>query len=302
MYYPATMSLSFRIAHVSDLHLSPREPSRLKQAEKIAKSLTNTHPDFIVVTGDLTDDGWENQSDLAFAKDWLNKLNIPWRAVPGNHDVGNFANQPDGAITAERVERWVEVFQPTQVTHQQPQAGTWLEQLPGWCIIGLNTMLLGSGLLGSGLDLEAQQNAWLHETVIAAETRGDQILVFQHSPLMIDSIDETLAPSAGYWLGQTEARKALLEHMISPMLRLIGSGHVHQSRLEQTPVLSDCPMTAAWAPPASGTWVSSAGLPNAPAPEKTGYFMHTLSPDGLTTETILAAPILKAVEFTPWPG
>lgn len=290
------MSPSFRIAHVSDLHLSPRAPERLKQANQIAKSLKKTRPNVIVVTGDLTDDGWDNQQDLLFARDWLNSLNTPWRAVPGNHDVGNFAQQPEGPITPERVAQWAQVFQPAQ-DQNQPQAGVWLEQLPGWSMIGLNTMLLGSGLA-----LETQQNKWLHETVIAAEVRGDQIAVFQHSPLMIDAMDENLAPTTGYWLGQTQARKALLEHMASPMLRLIGSGHVHQTRLEQTPLLPGCPMIAAWAPPASGTWVSSEGLPNPPAPEQTGYFMHTLGAEGVTTETICAAPMLKAVEFTPWPA
>ena len=106
------MAFDLRIAHVSDLHLTPRDPARLEQADHLAESLRQTRPHVVVVTGDLTDDGWDRQSDLIFARDWLNCLGLPWRAVPGNHDVGNFANQPEGPINQERLASWQEVFAP----------------------------------------------------------------------------------------------------------------------------------------------------------------------------------------------
>ena len=78
--------------HLSDLHLSPDfeaqgEPDtsiNLKNAIKMIQALEPA-PEFIVVTGDLTDTG--NEADSTLVKELLDSLAMPVLLTLGNHDV-----------------------------------------------------------------------------------------------------------------------------------------------------------------------------------------------------------------------
>ncbi len=266
------------IAHVSDLHLDPQDPKRQPQAERVLAGVNDTQPDLVVVTGDVTENGWDSIDELRWARAWLEeRIDAPVRCVPGNHDVGNFVGSKLGAVEAARVTPWEDVF-----------GGAWAQPLAGWTVLGLNSMILGSSL-----DAEAAQNAWLNEQLAQA---SGPIAVFLHSPLFALSPDEANDPGTAYWLGPYAARQALWQTLHAADVRLIGSGHVHQERL-----LSVGHTAVAWAPPASGTWVHSQGLPNPPAPEQTGFWLHTLDGKHAKSQRIACAAVLKCVEFTPWP-
>lgn len=90
-YKGATIGMT-RIAHISDLHLESTPESRFPgvglSLQRGARLLREARPDFVVVSGDLTSYGSCDIHQLALAKEWLDALEIPYMALPGNHDLG----------------------------------------------------------------------------------------------------------------------------------------------------------------------------------------------------------------------
>lgn len=280
------------VAQVSDLHLSPRVPERQAQAELVIAGINAAKPDLTVITGDLTDDGWDRPDDLVWAKQWMDdRLDHEWFAVPGNHDVGNFAGAEEGAITDKRNQAWVKAFEDRHIDVFNHQVGDWE-------LLGLNSMTIGSGLY-------AEIRQW--ERFVSTQQKGKHaahyLAVFLHAPLFINTSLRDESSEASYWLGPMHAlrpeiglgRSTLIRDLIGPRLRLIASGHVHQTKLDTVDGTR-----IVWAPPASGTWVHAPGLPNPPAPEKTGFVLHHLGDDGsVRSEVVECAPMLKTVFFDP---
>ena len=71
-----------RICHLSDLHFGRHER---QLAEGLADDLKEQRPDLVVVSGDFTQVGSEREFRAARA--FLDTLQTPVFAVPGNHDV-----------------------------------------------------------------------------------------------------------------------------------------------------------------------------------------------------------------------
>lgn len=71
-----------RIAHLSDLHFGREDPAAVLD---LRRDLLDQRPDFVVVSGDLTQRARSAQFRLAVA--FLQSLGSPWLAVPGNHDI-----------------------------------------------------------------------------------------------------------------------------------------------------------------------------------------------------------------------
>lgn len=76
---------NFKFAHITDTHIGSgtAEEDLNRTIEDI-----NTFDDlaFVIVTGDITEMGTDEE--LALAKEILEKLDIPYYVVPGNHDTG----------------------------------------------------------------------------------------------------------------------------------------------------------------------------------------------------------------------
>jgi 3',5'-cyclic AMP phosphodiesterase CpdA len=273
------------IAHISDLHLQSGKPARQAQVEPILQKINEMKPDLVVISGDVTDDGWDSIEELKWAKRWLEeRLEVVWWAVPGNHDVGNFASLSEGKIDDARVENW-------QIGFKAFELPVNFGVLGNWAIIFVNSMLFGSGL-----DTEKVYRERLERELAMVQDRLSLVAIM-HSPLFIEESDESIIPAAEYWIGPKATRLEIWNRLQQAGVKLIGSGHVHQSRLNDVEGV-----TIAWAPPASGTWVNAPGLPNPPMPEKTGFFLHHLHDDGrVETELVECAPMLKCIEFNPWP-
>ena len=94
--------MTFRIAHLSDIHFGGEE----KQAvEAAVAELAENKPDLTVVTGDLTLNGLPEE--FRAARDWLHRLPTPLLVTPGNHDTP-YWNIPLRALTPfERYERYI---------------------------------------------------------------------------------------------------------------------------------------------------------------------------------------------------
>ncbi|NSC21035.1 multidrug transporter [Streptomyces albus subsp. chlorinus] len=80
----------WRFAVMSDAQFVARDPDSeaVRQARRTLREIRAARPDFLVVNGDLVDEG--SPADLAFARKLLTEElgdALPWYYVPGNHEV-----------------------------------------------------------------------------------------------------------------------------------------------------------------------------------------------------------------------
>ncbi|MFI2211341.1 phosphodiester glycosidase family protein [Streptomyces sp. NPDC020141] len=85
-----TRDRDWRFAVMSDAQFVARDPDSaiVRQARRTLREIRAARPDFLVVNGDLVDEG--SPADLAFARRVLTEElgdELPWYYVPGNHEV-----------------------------------------------------------------------------------------------------------------------------------------------------------------------------------------------------------------------
>jgi 3',5'-cyclic AMP phosphodiesterase CpdA len=214
------------VYQVSDLHLSRERAYAVPGWRACLRHIAAERPDLVVATGDHVLDDPDDDPDRDFARAELGRIATPWRAVPGNHDIGdNIRPAHMGQeITAERLARWHQAYGDDRFVHDVGR----------WRLIGINAILFGTGLPG-----EAQQAQWL--AALVDEEPRRPIALFLHKPLALAQLDE----GAGANHVAPEARRSLLATLSRGNLRLVASGHWHQYR---TLVLGG--VAQVWAPSA----------------------------------------------------
>src|SRR6516165_11295552 len=114
-------------ANCSDFrhHLSPGKAHFNANWAPLARWIVEQHPDLIIHTGDVTVDGADIKEDFRYAAELMHGLGVRFRAVPGNHDVGDPGHdrQPVGE---ERLRRWRTHFGPDR----------WVEDVEDYRLIG----------------------------------------------------------------------------------------------------------------------------------------------------------------------
>ncbi len=197
-----------RIIQISDTHLSPGKAHFIDNWRPLADWIAEQRPDLVIHSGDVTVDGVEVEADLRYAARLMAGLGVRFRAVPGNHDVGDAGHryQP---INDERLRRWRTHFGPDR----------WIEDVENYRLIGLDALLLGSGE-----PEEAAQARWLETVMNDAGER--QIAWFLHRPLFLHSPDEG---DTGYWSVKPQPRFRLIELARWHRVALVASGHLHKA-------------------------------------------------------------------------
>ncbi len=215
---PAALAVrAVRVTAVSDTHLSAAAPEAQANWEAVLRHIAADAPDIVLHLGDLTRDGANGRRDLDHGRRQLDRLPVPWHAVPGNHDVGDnpSADTPAAAATAtddDRLRHWID----------RMGADHWSLTAGGWMLLAVNAQLFGSGLAA-----EAAQWSWLEHQV--GRCGGDQpIALLTHKPLT--ATEAELAQSPGYRFVPRPARKRLRNLFRGKRLVLVLSGHVHQYR------------------------------------------------------------------------
>ena len=205
-----------RVILVSDTHLSPTAPEARANWEAVLGYVAMSVPDVVIHLGDLTLDGARDPGQLAYGRGQLDRLPVPWHAVPGNHDIGDNpypGAPPESVVDAGRHERWLDIVGPDQ----------WSLMTAGWMLLGINAQLLGSGL-----EAEARQWKWL-EAMLSQRRDNQRMALISHKPVAAGDAEMAAAPAYRFW--PEPARHHLGGVLAGSAPALVASGHVHQFRL-----------------------------------------------------------------------
>lgn len=244
--------MPFRVLHVADTHLSATHAYFDDNWRAVAEAIRAESPDLIVHGGDLSFNGPANPSDLAHGRAELDKLGIPWKAIAGNHDIGEappFSRlaQP---LNDERIAAWH--------AHVGPQF--WSVDVGEWRLIGLDTALMASGRTE-----EAEQIHFLDK---ALETRGKRpVMVFVHMPPFDGAVDDATWTTS---VIPFSARAAFLDMCAAGGVKVIACGHLHVHR-----VIRHRGMSIVWAP-ATAMVDSSKRVRGHTGPPRPGFLVWDL--------------------------
>ena len=148
----------------------------------------------------------------------MSSLKHPLHIIPGNHDVGDkyIPWGPAGTVNDEFLAAWTEHFGDHyfEVTHDDSS------------FIGINAQLIGSGL-----DMEQEQQLWLESTL--QKNNGKRIYLFTHYPPFLADEDEP----EHYDNLADKGRKWLLSLISKHNIEALFAGHVHHFWYNQ---VGDC--------------------------------------------------------------
>ncbi len=202
--------MGLRIGFISDLHWP-----KVKNASDVLEEVLSIRPDVVVLTGDLAHKGAIKEKRFRFICEWLKRFEreeIPWLAVPGNHDVGDHPGN----------DRYSRETLRTGLKHWKRWIGCSYRMLDcgSIAIIGLN-----SSLFGSDTKKEARQWRWFEQTL---DGLGDRELILAlHYPLFVYD-PENPDPDL-YWSVDAESRDRIYRLTERLRLRAVLSGHIHRS-------------------------------------------------------------------------
>jgi 3',5'-cyclic-AMP phosphodiesterase len=249
--------MAFRIAHISDTHLSAAKPYFAANFLEVVNQISSGGADLVLNSGDMSLDGSAQESDLIEARRLHDTLALPLRFIPGNHDIGESQDAPRSRglpiLSAATRRRYLRHF----------GADYWCLHVPGWRVLAINDFLLGSDLAAADEQIDFVRQV--------GSTAGQaELALFTHRPLFHLSPDEQEV--SGRFVNP-QPRAMLLAALGAAKPALIGSGHVHQFVSHDR-----------WG--SHHIWAPSTGfiLPDASQPhyglKQTGYVEHLLKPDG----------------------
>ena len=201
----------FTVVQISDLHMDPSNPENRKRLEAVRAAALDAEPDVLVISGDVSDDGFCHDGMFERIKSELATFGRPTLLIPGNHDVGDRAGEQN-EIKREYLMRWKSVFGQDRFSHINGN----------WSILGINTQILGSGF-----HEEADQFEWLDVELAQAEQAGRRVAMFLHAAAYLLDRDEVLEGPSQYWGFNPYPRRELLKRLDRPSVKLVANGHLH---------------------------------------------------------------------------
>lgn len=221
------MSFNFRFGIISDLHIAlpqtiQNHPSRfhlveisIPALEAALKHLISEDLDFLLLPGDLTQDGELVNHQWLAAR--LKKLPFPVYVIPGNHDVPSLS-ATKSTIALQDFSRYYRHCG----YHNNNEPYYTQEILPGIQLIGLNSN--NFNLEGKQLGyLDKKQLSWLQ--AILEKSKDQLILVTIHH-----NIIEHFPGQTHHVLGQRymlDNAITLLKLLTKYQVKLIFTGHLH---------------------------------------------------------------------------
>ncbi len=270
--------MTFRIAQISDTHLSDEKPFFVDNFLRIGEALRADRPDLVLNSGDISLDGASNEGDLAAARALHDGLDLPFRFLPGNHDLGDCqeaAAHGGGTIDAERRDRYIRHF----------GADWWSFDVAGWRLLGINAQLLGSDLA-----MAQEQDAAIVQA--AASLGARRLALFLHRPMFDRDMGET--EITGRFVNPAPRRR-LVESLGGVAPALVACGHVHQYRETRSAG-------------SRHVWGTSTAfvLPDRLQPrygiKEVGYVEHRLEPDGTHDSRLVQVAGVPTLNIADFPG
>ena len=207
---------AFTAVQISDLHLDPMDEAACRRFDHVANAVTDAKPDLIVVSGDLTADGFL-YDQFEYARSRLDALGPPLLIIPGNHDVGDKPGEKN-ELKPEYLQRWNATFGTDRFAEVRGR----------WRLIGINTQILGADL-----PQEAAQFDWLDQQLKDAAEQRQNVALFLHTAPYLHAPDEQLTGPSQYWGFHTVPRQELLKRIEHPAVKLVANGHLHWYRATQ---------------------------------------------------------------------
>jgi len=207
----------FRLTQISDPHLARRFTRLTANFEHLSNYIDTTRPDLVINSGDMAFDAPTSPGDLEFARSLHDALPVPCRYLPGNHDIGDNPTQTGPRPTHPVSEKYRQAYMAAFGDDR------WRFEAAGWCFIGLNSLVMNSGLVS-----EAEQYDWLASEV--ASLHGKPVALFLHKPIYLNAPDDPELEASAIRYVPPQPRRRLLEMLRGVDLRLVASGHVHQRR------------------------------------------------------------------------
>ena len=273
------MAERLTIVQVSDTHLSRTHAWFTGNWPVFLDEMRALSPDFIVNSGDLSFNGPDQPDDLAYACACHEQLPARWRAIAGNHDVGEapVASRLSQPVNDARLSAWRGHVGPSWWSVDLGEGTLRLR------LIGLDTALMGSGHAD-----EAAQTAFFETSL--SEGDGAPVLVFTHMPPFIDDPHEERITTQCIL---PEPRRWLLDRCLSAGVIAIASGHIHRHTAQDYRGL---PIVTA---PAT----SFVNMPKAPPADishmRTGYLVWHFDADGLRHQMV-RPQLFMSVDASNW--
>ena len=207
----------FRLTQISDTHLARRMTTLIDNFHRVSEYIDARRPDLVLNSGDISFDGPAEPDELKFARTLHDAIPVACRYLPGNHDIGDNPTAVGPAPKQPVTEQSLKAYRATFGEDR------WRFDAAGWCFIGLNSLIMNTGLAG-----EAEQFDWLASQI--SGTQGKPVALFLHKPLFLNAPDDPELVATSIRYVPMPARSRLIEMMRAVDLRLVGSGHVHQRR------------------------------------------------------------------------
>jgi len=195
------------IAQISDLHITPAGAlayGRVDTAAALTRAIDTINrmsprPDLVVISGDIANSALPEEYERASSL--LGDLQMPFAAIPGNHD--------------RRI--------PMRRALPDPSYGAAESALNAMRSIGeVDVLLIDSTVPGAAHgELDAATLAWLDSALAASATRP--ALLFLHHP----PFDTGIVYTDAIRLRNADALAALLKR--HPRTLLVAAGHVHRA-------------------------------------------------------------------------
>jgi hypothetical protein len=290
------MAQPLSFIHVADIQVgSPKSfryaPAWNENWECAREQILAREPQFLLVGGDLTRDGYIHRYELEQIRREFDQLPFPVHVIAGNMDVGNKhtavsgpipgRNDTELGITDEAAGQFEEVFGPLW----------WEAEYDSVRIIGLCDMLLGSGLTR-----EREMVRWLER--LEPSPPGRHTVWLMHYALFMDSFDEPNFSVTRedqyynwYFCVDHPHRDLLLKQMQRVGCTTVISGHIH---CRHTAVHAG--ITFSYAPATCFAQFEDRWSDSDPT---LGFLEYSVRPGGLASSFVPLAQVSAAAGYGP---
>jgi 3',5'-cyclic AMP phosphodiesterase CpdA len=273
-------SIAVRIVQLSDTHISHLGGIPTENMTLLTSYINQEiRPELVVHTGDVVIANPDSAQDRDAARRLLAQIDAPLLVLPGNHDVGESADNPWMGIpvTSGRIAGYTSTWGEDRFFLD----GEATVRSGNWVFIGLN-----SERFGSGLPQEDEQWDWLAGA--AARARGKSVLLFLHKPLWFPG-----GSAPGITVSAAD-RQRLIALFAEARLRVVANGHVHRYRRA-----SEGEILTVWAP--STTFATPANPKRGLGPSSPGIVEYLIDGDDVQAELRLVPGLRGVHDATTMP-